>query len=182
MKRAPKVLSQRCPGNFSPGRGVIGPIAETASPATTPVSDADTLQLWCRQCNKRVAVDARETIVVCCECRNGFVELIPQTSHLPSDAWSLTYDQAEDAFLDSRYRQALRIALAGVDYGTDTSDAWSLTSYQVEDSTTGSYYRQMLRRLGDPQSADDFLGIELNGWDNDEEDGESKDKESRNED
>ncbi|KAJ8762168.1 hypothetical protein K2173_007322 [Erythroxylum novogranatense] len=136
-------------------------MAETPSPAPASVTDTETLQYWCHHCGKYVAIETLENLpdVVCHECKKGFVEFMPPTSTLPSDTSSLTSDQADDSNFGSQFLQMLRI-IAEAARDRDAPQ----------------------RPPQDTQSEDDFLRIELDGWDNDEDDDEGEeDGENENE-
>lgn len=127
-------------------------MAESPSQTPTPASVSDTetsSQYWCYNCNKRVSVEtlADGNDIICNECKNGFVELI-------SVAPSFIPDQADDSTLGSQFLQMLRI----------------ISQAAREDDAPPPPPQDH------PQSEDDFLRIELNGWDNDEEEDEDEDE------
>lgn len=83
-------------------------MAETPTqPPTRSVSDTDVdndtdaAQYWCYHCDKRVSIEtlANQSDIICCECKNGFVESIPATLS----------DQADDHAFGSQFLQVLRI-------------------------------------------------------------------------
>lgn len=137
-------------------------MAESPSRLPTPavsVSETDTSQYWCYNCNKRVSIEtlANQPDVICLECKNGFVELIPAPSTSPSATPSLISDQADDSTFGSQFLQMLRI----IAQAARDEDAPPLPQ--------------------DPQSEDDFLRIELNELDNDEDEDEDEDDANENE-
>ncbi|XP_065846975.1 E3 ubiquitin-protein ligase CIP8 [Euphorbia lathyris] len=121
------------------------------SPAPVSVPESDTSQYWCYHCNKRVSVEtlANQPDVICLECKNGFVESITATETPPSATPSLTSDQADDSSFGSQFLQMLRII-----------------AQAARDEDAPPPLPQ------DPQSEDDFLRIELNGWENEEDEDE----------
>ncbi|GAV56743.1 zf-RING_2 domain-containing protein/zf-RING_3 domain-containing protein [Cephalotus follicularis] len=128
-------------------------MAETQSQTPTqtpPVSE--TSEYWCYHCNKRVSVETLANLpdVICHECKNGFVESIPATSPPPS----LTPDQVDDPSFGSQFLQVLRLIAQAA---------------REEDAPPPAPQ--------DPQSEDDFLRIELDGWDNDDDEEEEEDDE-----
>lgn len=139
-------------------------MAESPSQAPTPTtptaSDTDTTQYWCHHCEKRVSIETLANLpdVICHECKNGFVESIPVTLPPPFSPPSLTPDHVDDPSFGSQFLQVLRlIAQAARD----------------EDAP------QQLTQ--DPQYGDDFLRIELDGWENDaHEDENDENEENRN--
>ncbi|KAF5740877.1 E3 ubiquitin-protein ligase CIP8-like [Tripterygium wilfordii] len=122
------------------------------SPSQTPASaeseeGVDRSEYWCYNCNKRVAVETLANLpdVICHECKNGFVESIPATSPPPSAPPSITSDQADDPSFGSQFLQVLRLIAQAA---------------QDEDAPPPPPQ--------DHNPGDDFLRIELDGWDNDE--------------
>ncbi|KDP36906.1 hypothetical protein JCGZ_08197 [Jatropha curcas] len=130
-------------------------MAESPSPAS--VSETDTSQYWCYHCNKRVSVEtlANQPDVICLECKNGFVESIGATSTPSPPTPSLISDQADDSSFGSQFLQMLRII-----------------AQAARDEDAPPPLPQ------DPHSEDDFLRIELNGWDNDDEEEEDDDEDN----
>ncbi|EEF52740.1 E3 ubiquitin-protein ligase CIP8 [Ricinus communis] len=131
-------------------------MAESPSQPPIPASilETDTRQYWCYRCIKRVSTEtlANESDVICLECKNGFVELITAAATPPSNTPSLTSDQADDSTFGSQFLQMLRI----------------IAQAAREEDTPPPLPQ-------DPYSEDDFLRIELNGWDNDEDEEDDKD-------
>lgn len=137
-------------------------MAESLSPPTppTPVPDPDQVQYWCYQCEKRVSVETQSDLpdVVCYECKNGFVESIAVAT-LPVDATPT--DQIDDSSLSNQFIQVLRL-MAQVAHGDDDDAPPPPPSDHPDPSD------------------DDYLRIELDGWDNDEdEEVEARNEEGR---
>ncbi|KAG2698333.1 hypothetical protein I3760_07G146800 [Carya illinoinensis] len=126
---------------------------------TEPVSDTETLQYWCYHCEKRVSIETLDNLpdVICHECKNGFVESLPATSRPSSALPSGSSDQAEDPFLGSQFLQVLRM----------------MAQAAREDHPPPPPPRDHL-------PDDDFLRIELDGWENDEEDEDPNNTEFQN--
>ncbi|XP_004291350.1 PREDICTED: E3 ubiquitin-protein ligase CIP8-like [Fragaria vesca subsp. vesca] len=133
-------------------------MAETPSQSPPPpsrsVSETETVteeapqEYWCYHCDKRVSVETVANLpdIVCHDCKNGFVESIPRTDPPPPSQPS---DQANDPY-GSPFLQVLRlIAQAARD----------------EDAPPPPPQNP-------PTSEEDFLRIELDGWDNDEDEDE----------
>lgn len=127
--------------------------AQPQTPAER-VPDTDDPQYWCYQCEKRVAVETLENLpeVVCLECKNGFVELMASTSRSPSVPRSGSSDQLDDPSLGSHFLQVLRLMAQVAREGDEPPPL-------PQDHSPG----------------EDFLRIELDGWDNDEEEGDDPD-------
>lgn len=125
-------------------------MAETPSqPPTHTVLETDSLQYWCYQCDKRVSIETLANIsdVVCNECKSGFVEAIAANSHPTVDSHSGSSNPVDDPNLGSQFLQVLRlIAEAARDDDTPPPPP-----------------------THNPSSEDDFLRVELDGWDNDQE-------------
>ncbi|XP_059634028.1 E3 ubiquitin-protein ligase CIP8 [Cornus florida] len=130
-------------------------MAETSSQQTPTqtqsVSDSDSLQYWCHHCEKRVSIETLENLpdVICFECKNGFVESITPTTPLPSTPPSLTSDQIDEPSLSGHFLQVLRLIAQAAREGDEPPPPPP--------------------EHADP-SGDDFLRIELDGWDNDDDD------------
>ncbi|GMH13673.1 hypothetical protein Nepgr_015514 [Nepenthes gracilis] len=131
-------------------------MAETpSSPAETPTRGSsaafsDQLQYWCYQCEKRVSIETLtdQSDVICHECKLGFVELIPAASS-PLVIPTRSSDQADDSSFGNQFQQVIRL-LSQMAHAVDVPPA--------------------PQNPVDPPSDDDFLHIELDGWDNDNED------------
>ncbi|WCJ35083.1 E3 ubiquitin-protein ligase CIP8 [Euphorbia peplus] len=139
-------------------------MAATPPPPSTAVPEPDTTtQYWCYHCNKRVAVETlpNQPDVICLECKNGFVESITATETPSSVTPSLTSDQADDSSFGSQFLQMLRIIAQAA---------------REEDAEADAPPPQ------DPQSEDDFLRIELNGWENEEDDDEEEEEDDEDDD
>ncbi|CAI9755911.1 unnamed protein product [Fraxinus pennsylvanica] len=124
----------------------------TQTPAS-PESDRDILQYWCYHCDKRVSIETIADLpdVICYECKNGFVESISATTvPSPSDAPSrASSDPIDDPSFGNQFIQVLRlIAEAAREVDAPPPSPSEHT---------------------DP-SDDDYLRIELDGWDDDDED------------
>lgn len=140
-------------------------MAETPSqpspPTITPPSASETLEYWCYHCDKRVPVETVANLpdIICYECKNGFVETIAAAS--PSSAPSLpsfNSDHFDEPSFGSQFLQVLRL-IAQASREGDAPPPPPI----------------------DPPSDDDFLRIELDGWDNDNEDEEDDDDDDENE-
>lgn len=141
------------------------PSQPPTSPASEPEPHHQQQQYWCYHCEKRVSIETLANLpdVICYECKNGFVESIP----LPPSS-----------------------ASAGSGGGGGSPSL----APPSDDPTFGSQFLQVLRLLAqsarerdaptlppqgpEPPLEDDYLRIELNGWDNDEED-EDENEENR---
>lgn len=138
--------------------------SQTPSPEAAAVtegsSDGDGTQYWCYHCEKSVLIETLPSLpdVICRECKNGFVESITATQvEQSSSPPTLTPDHADDPSFGSQFLQVLRlIAQAARDEDAPREEG---TGASVED---------------------DFLGIELDGWGNDEE-GNENEENDRNE-
>ncbi|PIN03529.1 Ubiquitin--protein ligase [Handroanthus impetiginosus] len=108
-------------------------------------SDHEASQYWCYHCDKRVAIETLGDLhdVVCYECKNGFVESIPAASGPTPAAVS---DPIDDPGLGNQFIQVLRL-LAQAAHEEDAPP-----------------------RLPSDPSDEDYLRIELDGWDNDNDD------------
>ncbi|KAK9946919.1 hypothetical protein M0R45_012358 [Rubus argutus] len=126
----------------TPTRSVSVTETETEADAET-----ETLQYWCYHCNKRVSVETVTNLpdIVCQECKNGFVESIPAAALPQSDPPSRSSDQADDPTFGSPFLQVLR-----------------LIAQAARDEDAPPPLPQ------NPNPEEDFLRIELDGWDNDE--------------
>ncbi|KAJ7942625.1 E3 ubiquitin-protein ligase RING1 [Quillaja saponaria] len=125
-------------------------MAETPlQPSEEPVSDSDLLQYWCYHCEKRVSIETLANLpdLICQECKNGFVESIPSPSPPLSAPPSGSPDQVDDPAFGSQFLQMLR-----------------LIAQSARDDDAPPPPPQ------NHSSMDDFLRIELDGWDNDEDD------------
>ncbi|TKY50690.1 E3 ubiquitin-protein ligase CIP8 [Spatholobus suberectus] len=118
-------------------------MSEAPSQPPPPSADAPPPPYWCYHCEKRVSVEALANLhdVVCGECKNGFVESIPTPSRSRSPSAS-----SDDPYFGSQFLQVLRlIAQSARD---DDASPPPPPSRSPEN---------------------DFLRIELGGWDDDEE-------------
>lgn len=120
---------------------------------------SDTLHYWCYQCDKHVSIETLPDLpdVICNECKTGFVETIgvAPTAPEPRNA-----DQIDERSLVYAFTRRLRHIAQPP---SDDEDPPSLPP--------------------DHASEDDFLRIDLDGWDNDEDedvsenDGEGEEQE-----
>lgn len=123
-------------------------MAESPSqPPARSLSETESSQYWCYQCSKSVSIETLANLpdVVCYECKSGFVECIPAPAQPTAETASGFTDPVDDPNFGFQFLQVLRlIAQAASD----------------EDAPP----------LPPPQSPpeDDFLRIELDGWENDE--------------
>lgn len=126
--------------------------SETQVPAG---SDPNSSQYWCYHCDKRVSIETLADLpdVICHECKNGFVESIG-----PPAAVS---DPMDDPSFGNQFLQVLRL----------------LTQAAREEDAPPPPPSEH----ADP-SDDDYLRIELDGWDNDDDEDDENEIEVRNED
>ncbi|KAF5202750.1 E3 ubiquitin-protein ligase ring1 [Thalictrum thalictroides] len=136
-------------------------MAETpvsASPPPPSQPDTEPLQYWCYHCEKRVSVETVTDVVVdiiCFECKNGFVELISTSSTQQLSSSSATTTNSNNDF-GNQFLQILRlIAEAARD----------------DDNPPPPPPPPPVSTDLHPESGD-FLRIELNGWNNDEDEEE----------
>ncbi|XP_047328645.1 E3 ubiquitin-protein ligase CIP8-like [Impatiens glandulifera] len=110
----------------------------------TSSAESDSLQYWCHHCDKRVSIETLTDIsdVICHECKGGFVELIAYSE----EQFSIP-DQMDPTSLTNPFFQVLRLMAQATreDNPPPHSDP------------------------ADP-SDDDYLRIEMEGWDNDGDD------------
>ncbi|KAF8405400.1 hypothetical protein HHK36_010305 [Tetracentron sinense] len=120
--------------------------------AETPPISAEPLQYWCYHCDKRVSVETISDLpdVICHECKNGFVESITVAVPPPPPPPPPPVDRSLEPSFGHQFLQILRLI------AQDARDDESPLPDPVSD----------------PSEADDFLRIELDGWDNDDEDAE----------
>ncbi|KAF8410423.1 hypothetical protein HHK36_002952 [Tetracentron sinense] len=128
-------------------------MAETPSqPPVSSESDPELLQYWCYHCDKRVSIETVTDLpdVICHECKNGFVESIAAaTAPRPLTPPNPATDGIQEPSFSRQFLQVLRlIAQAARDDDDPPPSPPDRTS--------------------DPSEADDFLRIELDGWDNDD--------------
>ncbi|GAB4852546.1 hypothetical protein Ancab_016759 [Ancistrocladus abbreviatus] len=138
-------------------------MAEAPSPAQTPAStqsdsDSDQLQYWCYNCDKRVWIETLndQPDVICNECKFGFVESIPAVSP-PIPPPSRSSDQADEPPFGSQFLELLRL-LAQVGH---------------EDDMPPPPPQNPVDRPYD----DNFLRLQLDGWENEIEDEEENEEE-----
>ncbi|KAK6131015.1 hypothetical protein DH2020_035242 [Rehmannia glutinosa] len=131
-------------------------MAETPSnqsPAQTqPLSGSglESPEYWCYHCDKRVAIETLPDLadVICYECKNGFVEAIAAAA-VPTLA--AASDPMDDPTLGNQFIQVLRLIAQAA---------------REEDAPPPV--------PSDP-SDEDYLRIELDGWDNDNDDEDEED-------
>ncbi|PON73380.1 43kDa postsynaptic protein [Parasponia andersonii] len=120
-------------------------------------SDSDPLQYWCYQCDKRVSIETTANLpdVICYECKSGFVESIPAPAHPTSEISSGFPDLVDDPNFGSQFLQVLQLIAQAASDGDAPPPP-------------------------PPQNppGDDFLRIELDGWDNDEDEEEEEEEEA----
>ncbi|XP_042507067.1 E3 ubiquitin-protein ligase CIP8-like [Macadamia integrifolia] len=119
-------------------------------------------QYWCYHCDKRVSVETLADIndLTCCECKNGFVESIAVSAppSLPTTP-PTDFNSLRPSF-SQQFLQVLRlIAQSSRDEDAPPSPP------QLPDSASDPPA---------PAEGDDFLRIELDGWDNDDDDDEDE--------
>ncbi|GER47439.1 RING/U-box superfamily protein [Striga asiatica] len=118
-----------------------------------PESGLDSPQYWCYHCDRRVAVETLPDLpdVVCCDCKNGFVESISAAALPSPDAAA---DPLADPALGSQFIQVLRLIAQAA---------------REEDAPPP---------LPSDPSDDDYLRIEMDGWDNENDDDDEEDERS----
>ncbi|PQQ21579.1 E3 ubiquitin-protein ligase CIP8 [Prunus yedoensis var. nudiflora] len=137
-------------------------MAETPSqspPRSVPEAETETLQYWCYHCNKRVSIETLANLpdIICHECKNGFVESIPAVSYAQSDPPSESTDQVDDPTFGSPFLQVLRLIAQAA---------------REEDAPPPLPQN--------PLPEDDFFRIEMDGWDNDEDEDDAHSVEFHN--
>ncbi|KAK4771536.1 hypothetical protein SAY87_032068 [Trapa incisa] len=122
-----------------------------ASQQRSPGATGSDSEYWCYHCDKRVSVETLDNVldVICHECKNGFVELMPAAPsllQLPSPSYDGRLHSLDDPSFGSEFLQVLRLIAQAA---------------REEDAPPSQQ----------PNSAsdDDFLRVEMDGWDNDEE-------------
>ncbi|XP_047325782.1 E3 ubiquitin-protein ligase CIP8-like [Impatiens glandulifera] len=110
------------------------------------VSLPDSLQYWCHHCDKRVSVETLTDIsdVICHECKSGFVESIA------SAPFSIS-DPIDQPSLSNQFLQVLRLMAQAAREDDEPPPPPPPPSNPADPSD------------------DDYLRIELNGWNNDDE-------------
>ena len=130
--------------------------------AETPSQPQDTVSYWCYQCNKSVSIEtlACVTDVVCYECKSGFVESIAaESSHPAAEVAAAGFsDAADEPHWAAQFLQVLRLVAQAE---SDDDAPPNPPPQQAQDSP--------------PE--DDFLRIEIDGWDVDEEDADEVEQE-----
>ncbi|KAK9059898.1 hypothetical protein SSX86_020602 [Deinandra increscens subsp. villosa] len=127
-------------------------------PPTPPLvpDNPDPTQYWCYQCNKRVPIETLpgQADVICFECKNGFVELISVHHHQ-----ALGVNDDDQPAFGNEFLQVLRlIAMAARE-----DDAPPLPPPDRDGND------------------DDYLRIELDGWDEEDDDDDDDDNEDEDE-
>ncbi|OVA19623.1 zinc finger protein [Macleaya cordata] len=122
-------------------------------PPISPQSDPETLQYWCYHCDKRVSIETLTDLpdIICYECKNGFVVSIAPAAapaHPPTPPPAYSHRSQESSF-SHQFLQVLRLMAQAT---------------REDDSSLPP----PTDPVSDPSEADDFLRIELDGWDNDE--------------
>lgn len=125
--------------------------------STESVSETEPSQYWCYRCEKRVTVETLDNMLICNECKNGFVESLPATLPSPSTPPSGASDQVDDPTFGTQFLQVLRLMAQAA---------------RDEDAPPPP--------PRDHSPDDDFLRIELDGWYNDEEDEDPNNTEFQN--
>ncbi|CAL1407691.1 unnamed protein product [Linum trigynum] len=151
-------------------------MAETPSPSSAAAAADGSSQYWCYHCEKRVSVETVANLpdVICLDCKNGFVESIPAGPSTPpsiSATPSLISDPSDETF-GSQFLQMLRIIAQAAREEEDDDEA---PPPHLPPPPPSHHRRDA------PQSEDDFLRIDLDGWDNGEEE-EAEDGEEGEED
>ncbi|XP_057735358.1 E3 ubiquitin-protein ligase CIP8 [Arachis stenosperma] len=129
-------------------------MSESPSQPPPPPPAPEAPSYWCYHCEKRVSVETLPDLpdVICGDCKNGFVESIP-TPSLPSSAAAAS--SSDDPYFGSHFLHVLRlIAQSARD---DDASPPPPPSRSPEN---------------------DFLRIELGGWDNDDDEDDDDDEEN----
>lgn len=138
------------------------PSQQSPSPTQAPSpSDSDPLQYWCYHCNRRVSVETLADLpdVICHECKNGFVEAIAAATLPPPAEPSRASDQVNEPSFSSQFLQVLRL----------------IAEAAHEDDAPPPPPSEH----ADPSDVD-YLRIEFDTWDNDDDDDEGNEIEVRN--
>lgn len=116
------------------------PPAPPSSPPAAVSINPDPTQYWCYQCDKRVPVETRpdNPDIICFECKNGFVESISVAAHARQVS-----DEDTPAF-GSEFLQVLRLIAQAAREDDEPPPPPS----------------------DHPAGDNDYLRIELDGWDN----------------
>ncbi|XP_027366209.1 E3 ubiquitin-protein ligase CIP8 [Abrus precatorius] len=119
------------------------------APSQPPLPTTDSPSYWCYHCEKRVSIETLANLpdVICGECKNGFVESIPTPSRSRSPSSS-----SDDPYFGSQFLQVLRLIAQ---------------SARDDDASPPPPPNRS------PEN--DFLRIELGGWDNDDENDDDDD-------
>ncbi|KAL3634344.1 hypothetical protein CASFOL_021398 [Castilleja foliolosa] len=129
-------------------------IQSPARTQTQPGPGLESTQYWCYHCDKRVAVETLPDLpdLVCHDCKKGFIESISA-----EDALTPASDPMNDSAIGNEFIQVLRLI----------ADA-----AREEDAPSP---------LPSDPSDDDYLRIELDGWDNENEGEDDDDEDDDNE-
>lgn len=134
--------------------------AETQTQTQVPTgSDPNSSPYWCYHCDKRVSIETLADVpdVICHECKNGFVESIGP----PPPSGAGASDPMDDPTFGNQFLQVLRlIAQAAPD---DDAPPPSPSEHAAN-------------------SEDDYLRIELDGWDDDDDDDDDEDEDREDDD
>ncbi|KAJ4966631.1 hypothetical protein NE237_018480 [Protea cynaroides] len=136
-------------------------MAET--PPQPPVSEPQQQlpsQYWCYHCDKRVSVETLTNVtdLICCECKNGFVESIAASATPTSPPTPSTEGRSQQSF-SQQFLQVLRLIAQ---------------SARDEDAPPPPQRPDSASDPPPPSEGDDFLRIELEGWDIDDDDEEDE--------
>ncbi|KAI3906968.1 hypothetical protein MKW92_050818 [Papaver armeniacum] len=152
-------------------------MAETSPPPPPPPrptvaqnsasTDPESLEYWCYQCDKRVSVETVTDLpdIICFECKNGFVVSIPSAPAAPPTP-PRSLNRSHDSSFSNQFLQVLRLMAQAA----RVDDYPSLSPPQQPPLTTTT--TTTTDPVADPSESDDFLRIELDGWEHDEGDDE----------
>ncbi|KAI3960580.1 hypothetical protein MKX01_003754 [Papaver californicum] len=154
-------------------------MAETSPPPPPPPpavtaarnsasADPEALEYWCYQCDKRVSIETVTDLpdIICYECKNGFVVSIPSAPAAPPTP-PRTLNRSHDSSLSNQFLQVLRLMAQAA-----RVDDYPFLSPPQQPPLTTSTTTTAADPVTDPSESDDFLHIELDGWEHDEPDEE----------
>lgn len=125
------------------------------APSQPPAPSTETPPYWCYHCEKRVSIETLPNLpdVICGECKNGFVESVPAPSRR---------SPSPPPDFGNHFLQVLRLIAQSAREDNDNEN-------DVDDDDDASPPPPPNRS---PEN--DFLRIQLGGWDNDEDEDEDE--------